>query len=102
MRCVWRTEAVSIALLRLAVGLRAYQFALGGASPARALTEPGACPESHLPIHTGAKTVVRTAYGNSNGFEVKVAMHQCSALSRLLFVIGTSSPRLYQTKSREP
>jgi len=36
---------------------------------------------------TGAKTVVRTVYGNSNGFEVKVGMHQSSALSPLLFVI---------------
>jgi len=25
---------------------------------------------------TGAKSVVRTIYGNSNGFEVKVGMHQ--------------------------
>jgi len=32
------------------------------------------------------KTVVRTVYGNSNGFEVKVGMHQGSALSPLLFV----------------
>jgi len=33
------------------------------------------------------KTVVRTVYGNSSGFEVKVGMHQSSALSPLLFVI---------------
>jgi len=33
------------------------------------------------------KTVVRTVYGNSSGFEVKVGMHQGSALSPLLFVI---------------
>ena len=32
-------------------------------------------------------TVVRTVYGNSKGFEVKVGMHQGSALSALLFVI---------------
>jgi len=38
-------------------------------------------------MYTGAKTVVRTVYGNSSGFEVKVGMHQGSALSRLLFVI---------------
>jgi len=31
-----------------------------------------------------AKTVVRTVYGNSSGFEVKVGMHQGSALSPLL------------------
>ena len=37
-------------------------------------------------MYTGAKTVVRTAYGNSSGFEVKVGMHQGSALSLLLFV----------------
>jgi len=40
---------------------------------------------------TGAKTVVRTVYGNSNGFEVKVGMHQGSALSSLLFVIVTEA-----------
>ena len=34
-----------------------------------------------------AKTVVRTVYGNSKSFEVKVGMHQGSALSPLLFVI---------------
>ena len=33
------------------------------------------------------KTAVRTVYGNSNDFEVKVGMHQGSALSPLLFVI---------------
>jgi len=35
-------------------------------------------------MYTGAKTVVRTDYGNSNGFEVKVGMYQGSALSPLL------------------
>ena len=38
-------------------------------------------------MYTGAKTVVRTVFGNSNGFEVKVGMHQDSTLSPLLFVI---------------
>jgi len=38
-------------------------------------------------MYTGAKTVVRTVYGNSNGFEVKVRMHQGPALTPLLFVI---------------
>jgi len=40
-----------------------------------------------MSMYTGAKTVVRTAYGNSNSFEVKVGMHQGSASSPLLFVI---------------
>jgi len=40
-----------------------------------------------MSMHTGAKTVVRTVYGNSNGFEVKVGMHQGSALSPFLLVI---------------
>jgi len=30
-------------------------------------------------MFTGAKTVVRTIYGNSNAFEVKVGMQQGSA-----------------------
>jgi len=38
-------------------------------------------------VYTGAKTVVRTVCGNSKGFEVKVSMHQDSALSPLLFMI---------------
>jgi len=40
---------------------------------------------------TGATTVVRTVYGNRNGFEIKVDMHQGSALSTLLFVIVTEA-----------
>jgi len=40
-----------------------------------------------MSMYTGAKTVVRTVYGNSNCFEVKVGMHQDSAMSPLLFVI---------------
>jgi len=40
-------------------------------------------------MYIGAKTVVRTVYGNSKRFEVKVGMHrhQGSGLSPLLFVI---------------
>jgi len=40
-----------------------------------------------MPMYTGAKTVVRTVYGNSSGVAVKEGMHQGSALSPLLFVI---------------
>ena len=40
-----------------------------------------------MSMYTGAKTVVRTVYGSSSSFEVKVGMHQGSALSPLLFVI---------------
>ena len=40
-----------------------------------------------MSIYIGAKTVVRTVYGNSKSFEVKVGMHQGSGLSPLLFVI---------------
>ena len=36
-----------------------------------------------MSMYIGAKTVFRTVYGNSKGFEVKVGMHQGS----LLFVI---------------
>jgi len=38
-------------------------------------------------MYTGAKIIVRTAYHNSNSFEVKVSMHQRSALRPLLFMI---------------
>ena len=41
---------------------------------------------SHIYVYS-AKTVVRTVYGNSSGFEVKVGMQQGSALSLVLFVI---------------
>jgi len=40
-----------------------------------------------MSMYTSAKTIVRTVNGNSNGFEVKVGMHQGSALSPLLCVI---------------
>jgi len=40
-----------------------------------------------MSMYTGAKTVVRTVNGVSSGFQVKVCMHQGSALSPLLFVI---------------
>ena len=40
-----------------------------------------------MSMYTGAKTVLRTVYCNSNGFEVRVGMHQGSALSPLLFAI---------------
>jgi len=35
---------------------------------------------SVMSMYTGAKTVVRTVYGNSNGFEVMVSMHQGTAV----------------------
>ena len=41
---------------------------------------------SHVYVHS-AETVVRTVYGNSSCFEVKVGMNKGSALSPLLFVI---------------
>ena len=44
-----------------------------------------------MSMYTGAKTVVRTVYGNSSGYEVKVGMHKGSALSPLLFVIVTEA-----------
>jgi len=42
-------------------------------------------------MYSGAETVVRTVYGNSNGFEVKIGMHQGSALCPLLFVMEALS-----------
>ena len=41
-----------------------------------------------MSMYTGAKTVVRRAYGNSSGFYVKVGKHQGLAFSPLLFVIA--------------
>ena len=41
--------------------------------------------------YIGAKIVVRTVYGNSNGLELKVSKHQGSALSPLLFMIVTEA-----------
>jgi len=40
-----------------------------------------------MSMYTGVKTDVRTVYGSSKCFEVKVGMHQGLALSQLLFVI---------------
>ena len=40
-----------------------------------------------MSMYSGAKTVVRTVYGNSKSLKVKVGMHQGSALSPLLFVL---------------
>ena len=40
-----------------------------------------------MSMYTGAKTAVRTVYGNTSGFEVNVGMHHGSALSPVLFVI---------------
>jgi len=37
-----------------------------------------------MSMYTGAKTLVRTVYGNSNGFEVKFGMHQGSALTHTI------------------
>jgi len=34
-----------------------------------------------MSMYTGAKTVVRTVYGNKNSFEAKTVMHQGSALT---------------------
>jgi len=42
-----------------------------------------------MSIYSGAKTVVRTVYGNSKSFEVQVGMHQCSALSRVARYLHT-------------
>ena len=39
-----------------------------------------------MSTYTGAKTVARTVYGNSECFEVKVGIYQGSVLSPLLFV----------------
>ena len=47
-----------------------------------------------MSMYTGVKTVVRVVYGNSKGFEVKVGMHQGSAISPLLFVILSWRPYL--------
>ena len=45
-----------------------------------------------MSMYTGAKTVVRTVCGSSNGFEVKVSMHQGSALSPMLYLRNSELP----------
>ena len=40
-----------------------------------------------MSTYRGAETVVRTVFGNSKFFQIKVRMHQGSPLSPLLFVI---------------
>ncbi|MBJ5547106.1 hypothetical protein JGG71_23155, partial [Salmonella enterica subsp. enterica serovar Derby] len=40
-----------------------------------------------MAMYANAQTVVRTTYGNSESFDVKVRLHQGSVLSPLLFVI---------------
>ena len=40
-----------------------------------------------MAMYEGAQTVVRTTEGDSKAFNVKVGLHQRSALSPLLFVI---------------
>ena len=42
-------------------------------------------------MSTGAKTVVRTVYGNSKSFEVKVGMHQGSACGVCSKGVGSNS-----------
>ena len=44
-----------------------------------------------MSMYTGAKTVVRTVYANSNGFEVKVGMHQGSAFKSFAICDGYGS-----------
>ena len=41
-----------------------------------------------MSMYTGAKTVVRTVYGNSSSFEVNAGMHRGSALSPRLFMVA--------------
>ena len=41
----------------------------------------------------GAKTVVRTAYGNSNGFEVKVGMHHTHTTHTTILRLCGNCPR---------
>ena len=44
-----------------------------------------------MSTYTGAKTAVKTVYGNSNHFVVKVGVHQGSALSPCLIVMEALS-----------
>jgi len=48
-------------------------------------------------MYTDAKTFVRTVCGNSNGFEVKVGIHQCSAFRiQIAKDFSAESPLLFE------
>jgi len=49
-----------------------------------------------MSMHTGEKPVVQTVYGNSNGFKVKLGMHQGTELSPLLFEIMEALSREFR------
>ena len=49
-----------------------------------------------MSMYSGAKTVVRTVYENSKGFEVKVGMNQGSALSPLFLIVMEAISREFR------
>ena len=59
------------------------------------------CPGEVIRCTRGAKTLVRTVYGNSNCFEVKVGMHQGSALSPFVIVMEALSRKFRVPLTRE-
>jgi len=52
-----------------------------------------------MSMYTGVKTIVRTVYGNSKGFEVKVGMHQVGNATRATWVPeNPGKPDDFQTR----
>ena len=49
-----------------------------------------------MSMYVGARTVVRTVHNNSDSFDIKVGMHQGSALSPLFVIVMEAISREFR------